>query len=160
MQDLTRLSERMARRPAAGSLLLIGRRQMRNHNSWLHNSARLMKGPDRCTLMMHPDDASVRSLRAGQRVAIRSAVGAVTAPLELSDGIMPGVVSLPHGFGHGQPDTRLAVANAHPGASLNDLTDGTALDVLTGTAAFSGTPVVVAAASESDAERPPAPLPF
>jgi anaerobic selenocysteine-containing dehydrogenase len=159
MQDLTRLSERMARRPAAGSLLLIGRRQMRNHNSWLHNSARLMKGPDRCTLMMHPDDASVRSLRAGQRVAIRSAVGAVTAPLELSDGIMPGVVSLPHGFGHGQPDTRLAVANAHPGASLNDLTDGTALDVLTGTAAFSGTPVVVAAASESDAARPAPRLP-
>jgi anaerobic selenocysteine-containing dehydrogenase len=141
LADLDRLGARLSREPAAGSLLLIGRRQMRNNNSWMHNSPHLMIGPERCTLLVHPDDAVARGLHEGQRVTIRSKVGAIIAPIQLSDGIMPGVVSLPHGFGHGRPGTQQTMANAHPGASLNDLTDRADVDVPTGTAAFSATPV-------------------
>jgi anaerobic selenocysteine-containing dehydrogenase len=143
LADLERLAARLSRTPAPGSLSLIGRRQIRNNNSWMHNAPRLMNGPDRCTLLVHPADAAARGLHNGQRVEIRSAVGAVTAPLELSDSMMPGVVSLPHGFGHGRPGTVQTVANAHPGASLNDLTEAANVDAPTGTAVLSATPVWV-----------------
>ena len=154
--DLARLEARLARTPAPGSLALIGRRQIRNNNSWLHNAPRLMKGPDRCTLLMHPSDAASRGLRSGQRVEVRSAVGAVSAPLEVSDAIMPGVVSLPHGFGHGRPGTQQTIANAHPGASLNDLTDGAQVDAPTGTAVLTATPVWVGSTvtGQPEAQRP------
>ena len=147
--DLARLSQRVARPRAAGALLLIGRRQLRNKNSWLHNSPRLMKGPDRCTLIMHPSDAAARGLTDGQRVDVRSAIGGVTVPNEVTGAIMPGVVSLPHGFGHAKPGTRQAVANVHPGASVNDVTDAQRVDALTGTAAINGTPVSVIAVDGS-----------
>jgi anaerobic selenocysteine-containing dehydrogenase len=148
MAELARLVARLERADASpNGLRLIGRRDLRTNNSWMHNSERLVKGRERCTLLMHPDDATERGLAHGQRVRIASRVGAVEAPLEVTDAMRPGVVSLPHGWGHGRPGTRLAVANAHPGVSLNDLTDELLVDGLTGTAAFSGVPVEVTPAS-------------
>jgi anaerobic selenocysteine-containing dehydrogenase len=92
---------------------------------------------------MHPDDAATRRLSDGDRVRVRSRTGTVEVPLAVSAGVMPGVVSLPHGYGHGRPGTRLRVAARHPGASLNDLTDGEHFDELTGNAGLNGTAVSV-----------------
>jgi len=125
------------------SLLLIGRRQVRSNNSWMHNFPRLMRGKDRCTLLMHPDDASRLGVAASERVCLVSRTGRIEVPLELSDEMMPGVVSLPHGWGHHRPGTRLATAGQHPGASLNDLTDDQRVDPLCGNAVLSGVPVRV-----------------
>ena len=147
VDDLPRLrswmSEAASRRE---TLTLIGRRELRSNNSWMHNAERLMKGADRCTLLMHPADASARSLANGQRVRIESRTGAVTVPVEITDTIRAGVVSLPHGFGHDREGVRLSVARAHGGKSFNDLADDLRIDALCGTAAFSGTPVEVKAA--------------
>lgn len=142
--DLPRLAATLDR--AAVPLALIGRRDLRSNNSWMHNSARLVKGPERCTLLMSPADAGARGLADGARVRLRSRAGAVEATLEVTDAMRPGVVCLPHGWGHHRPGTRLAVAAAHAGASLNDVTDELAVDALAGTAAFSGLAVEVAAA--------------
>ena len=125
------------------ALLLIGRRQLRSNNSWMHNSPRLVKGKNRCTLLLHPDDAAARQIVDGQTVRLRSRVGQVDVAVELTNDMMPGVVSLPHGWGHGREGVRLATAVTHPGVSLNDLTDDQAIDALTGNAAFSGLPVMV-----------------
>ena len=126
-------------------LALIGRRYLRSNNSWMHNSERLVRGRDRCTLMMHPEDASARQLSDGQTVCVRSRVGEVSLPLEITDALMPGVVSMPHGWGHGRAGVRMRVAEAHAGASINDLTDDQLVDKLTGNAAFSGVRVMVEA---------------
>jgi anaerobic selenocysteine-containing dehydrogenase len=151
--DLARLETELAA-PVAG-LVLIGRRQLRSNNSWMHNAPRLMRGPDRCTLMINPRDAQARGIAAGDTVEIRSAVGAITVPAELTDALMPGVVSLPHGFGHARPGVGQTLAAQHPGASLNDLTDPDRLDDLTGNAALSGVPVDVRRArSEAVAAQP------
>jgi anaerobic selenocysteine-containing dehydrogenase len=123
--------------------MLIGRRELRSNNSWMHNSERLMRGKDRCTLLMHPTDAAVRALVAQQSVTVASRVGQVTLPLEISDEVMPGVVSMPHGWGHDRAGVRLRVAQRRAGVSINDLTDEVFLDDLTGNAAFSGVPVRV-----------------
>ncbi len=132
------------------ALVLVGRRQLRNNNSWLHNSHKLAKGPRRCTLLMHPDDARARGLAAGDEVRLRSRTGVVLVPLEVSDEIMPGVVSLPHGFGHTREGTRLSVAQTEaPGPSANDVTDHALLDRLSGNAGFNGVPVEVEAAAEA-----------
>ena len=112
----------------------------------MHNSERLVKGKERCTLLMHPHDASARGLADGERVRVASRVGAVEAPLELSDDMRPGVVSLPHGWGHQRPGVRLAVASARPGVSFNDLADETLVDPLCGTARLNDVPVEVTAA--------------
>ena len=133
-------------RAIANNLVLIGRRHLRSNNSWLHNSASLVKGKPRCTLLMHPDDAARQGLQNGARVAIESRVGRIEAPLEVSDTIMPGVVSLPHGFGHDRARVELSVAREHAGVSVNDITDDLLLDRLSGNAAFSGVPVVVSPA--------------
>jgi len=124
-------------------LLLIGRRHLRSNNSWMHNSRRLVRGKDRCTLIMHPDDASRLGITGKTRVAVVSRSGRVEAPLELSDEVMPGVVSLPHGWGHHRPGTELAVAENYPGVSINDLTDEMVVDDLCGNAVLSGVPVRV-----------------
>lgn len=139
--DLARLEAHLAE-PAA-ELVLIGRRQLRSNNSWMHNAPRLMRGPDRCTLMLNPADANARGIATGDRVVVRSAVGAVTVPAEVTDALMPGVASLPHGFGHARSGARAAVAAINPGASYNDLADPDRLDELTGNAALSGIPVEV-----------------
>jgi anaerobic selenocysteine-containing dehydrogenase len=139
-----------------GHLLLIGRRQLRSNNSWMHNSQRLVKGNPlkaRCTVIMHPDDAADRNLEQGKEALVKSRVGSITLPVELSDEIMRGVISIPHGWGHDREGNRLTVAQQHSGASINDLTDETNVDVICGTAAFNGTPVLVEAASVGGAER-------
>jgi anaerobic selenocysteine-containing dehydrogenase len=142
--DLARLKQRMAEwTRASGDLVLIGRRQLRSNNSWCHNSARLVKGKARCTLLIHPRDASARGIGDGDTVELASRTGSVRVPAEVSDEIMPGVVSLPHGWGHDRRGTRLAVASSVPGASVNDVTAEDHLDTLSGTAALSGLGVAV-----------------
>lgn len=126
-------------------LLLIGRRHVRSGNSWMHNYARLMRGKPRCTLLVHPDDAASRGLTDGEKATVRSAVGSVEALVEVSDEIRPGVVSLPHGWGHHRPGIRLTVAAEQPGTSVNDLTDPSFIDAVSGNAALSGVPVTVQA---------------
>jgi anaerobic selenocysteine-containing dehydrogenase len=128
-----------------GHLLLIGRRQLRSNNSWMHNSERLVKGKSSCTILMSPTDAVERRLSSGQTVSVRSKVGSIELPIEISDEMMPGVVSIPHGWGHGRLGVRLDVAEQHAGSSINDLTDNQTIDALCGTAAFNGTMVEVAA---------------
>jgi anaerobic selenocysteine-containing dehydrogenase len=141
--DLERLEARAEEAPAERKLLLIGRRDLRSNNTRLHNSPRLVKGKQRCTLLMNPRDASALRVRDGEQVEVRSRTGRVQATLEVTDDVMAGVVSLPHGWGHSRLGTRLGVASARPGVSVNDLTDEQRLDELTGTAAFSGVPVEV-----------------
>jgi anaerobic selenocysteine-containing dehydrogenase len=137
LRDVPRLARVLDEgEPRRAALTLIGRRDLRSNNSWMHNSQRLVKGPRRCTLKMHPDDASSRALSQGQRVRVRSRAGAVEVELDVSDEMMPGVVSLPHGWGHDRPGVRLAVATEHAGASLNDLTDELRVDTVTGNADF------------------------
>lgn len=131
-----------------GHLLLIGRRQLRSNNSWMHNSERLVKGnpaKPQCSILMHPTDAANRDLLQGQKVVVRSRVGSIVLPLEVSEKIMPGVVSIPHGWGHDRDGNQQAIARQHAGASINDLTDEQNIDTLCGTAAFNGTAVTVAA---------------
>lgn len=124
-------------------LLLIGRRQLRSNNSWMHNSERLVKGPPRCTLLMNPDDAADRDIIAGQQVQVHSRTGSIKIPVEISQDMMRGVISIPHGWGHDRAGVQLGVAEQHAGASINDLTDDQSIDALCGTAAFSGTWVSV-----------------
>ncbi len=134
-----------ALREPVPELVLIGRRHVRSNNSWLHNSQRLVKGKARCTLLMHPEDAARRGLQDGATVSVRSRVGEVRVPVELTTDMMPGVVSLPHGWGHDRDGIRLSVASRHAGVSLNDLVDDQRIDALTGTAVLNGTPVEVVA---------------
>jgi anaerobic selenocysteine-containing dehydrogenase len=122
-------------------LFLINRRHVRDNNSWMHNSERLVKGRDRCTLLVHPQDATLRGIKEGSIVKISSRVGAVRVKVELTDKVMPGVVSLPHGYGHNRAGVQLPTAQAHAGVSVNDLTDDLLLDELTGNAVFGGVPV-------------------
>ena len=143
LTDLPRLEASLS--ADVPELVLIGRRQLRSNNSWMHNVPRLMRGPDRCTLMLNVVDAARLGIADGQGVEVRSRVGAVTVQAEVTDTLMPGVVSLPHGFGHGKAGVRLGVAQAHAGASLNDLTDPEFLDELTGNTAASGVPVMLKA---------------
>lgn len=128
-------------------LTLIGRRDLRSNNSWMHNSRRLTKGADRCTAMLHPDDASERGLEPGAPVRVVSRAGAIEVPLELTEEIRPGVVSVPHGYGHGR---REGVGWTHaaslPGESVNDITDPAVFDAVTGNAAFNSVAVRVEAA--------------
>jgi anaerobic selenocysteine-containing dehydrogenase len=130
-----------------GELLLIGRRHLRNNNSWMHNSARLVKGKPRHQLLMNPEDLAKRDLTDGQLVNVSSAAGAVAVEVAASNDMMPGVVSLPHGFGHGRPGARLSVANQVAGPSANDVTDADLTDTVAGTAAVNGVPVTVTACS-------------
>jgi anaerobic selenocysteine-containing dehydrogenase len=155
LEDLSRLERSFPlgaarpRPPTAEkpSFMLIGRRLLRSNNSWMHNIPKLVAGKPACTLRMHPDDAATLALRPGDQVLVRSRVGAIEVPLELSDEIMPGVVSLPHGFGHTHEGSRLSVAREHAGASINDLTDAAEIDELSGVAALSGVRVEVRLAS-------------
>ncbi len=113
----------------------------------MHNSHRLVKGKHVCTMLIHPDDAADRGLHDGSLARVTSAVGSIDVPVEISDTMMPGVVCMPHAWGHNRPGTRLSVANAHPGASLNDITDEGVVDELTGNAVVHGVPVRVGSAA-------------
>lgn len=156
VKDIARVKARFFDRASAhsnGDLLLIGRRQLRTNNSWLHNSERLVKGKPQCTILMHPTDAAHRQLVTGQNVEVRSSVGSIVLPIEVSDEMMPGVVSIPHGWGHDRAGNQIEVAQQHAGASINDLTENQSVDALCGTAAFNGTLVTVAACHASRQER-------
>jgi anaerobic selenocysteine-containing dehydrogenase len=144
LHDLPRIAQRFSQ-PTTG-LVMIGRRHLRSNNSWMHNSERLVKGPPRCTLMIHPDDAAARGLVDGGRARIATSVGAIDLPVEVTDAIMPGVVSMPHGWGHGRKGVKLRVASATPGASMNDVLDPARIDALSGTSVLNGQPVEVTAA--------------
>ncbi|WPN99438.1 molybdopterin oxidoreductase family protein [Pseudomonas sp. MUP55] len=144
MADLARFAAQPL--PVANELLLIGRRHVRSNNSWMHNYHRLVKGKPRHQLLMHPDDLADRQLSDGQRVRVSSRIGMVEVEVVASLDMMPGVVSLPHGWGHGRPGVQMSIASSQPGASANDLTDERQLDELSGNAALNGVPVKVAAA--------------
>ena len=141
------------------ALVLVGRRHLRSNNSWLHNSQRLVKGPARCTLLVNPEDARRHGVRDGERVSVRSARGTLEATATVSDEMMPGVVSLPHGWGHDRAGTRMGVAGAHAGVSINDITDEMRVDRLTGNAAFSAVPVALEAVKGDDTEPAPSRAP-
>lgn len=157
VKDLSRVKEKLSRTSAAiqsSKLMLIGRRHIRSNNSWLHNSLRLVKGRPLCTLMIHPTDASKRQLIEGQVVAVSSRVGRIELPVEITEDIMPGVVSIPHGWGHNRPNLQMEIASQHAGASINDLTDELEIDAVSGTAAFSGVFVEVQAiANTQESEK-------
>jgi anaerobic selenocysteine-containing dehydrogenase len=140
LADLERVRRDLAAPP--DGLLLIGRRHQRDNNSWLHNVDRLTRGRPRHQLLMHPDDATARRVSDGEQVRVASRVGSVEVEVRLTEEVMPGVVSLPHGYGHRQPGTRMSGAAAVPGVSINDLTDPERLDV-SGNAALNGVPVTV-----------------
>jgi anaerobic selenocysteine-containing dehydrogenase len=154
LTDLDRVDATFSRPPASERLLLIGRRQLRDNNSWMHNVPRLMKGRNRCTLWMNPTDAARLGLADGQQVELRSGAGTVKVPLQITEEIREGVVSLPHGYGHGRDGTWLTVANANPGVCVNDITSDLLLDELSGTSVMNGGPVTVEAAQTARAERP------
>jgi anaerobic selenocysteine-containing dehydrogenase len=146
LADLARFRrERVESQADRGSLLLIGRRHLRNNNSWMHGSHRLIKGPRRDQLLMHPDDLASLNLVDGQSVEVRARSGSVQTVVQATDSLMPGVVSLPHGFGHNRAGTRLGLAEQHAGVSYNDLSDAESVDAVSGNAALNGVPVTVVA---------------
>ncbi len=153
--ELARLRAELGSPPCeTSSLLLVGRRDVRTNNSWLHNVPLAVKGRDRCTLLMHPADAASRRLGSGDRVRIRSRVGQVVARLEVSDEMLAGVVSLPHGWGHDRPGMQIPLAEAHARVSLNDLTDEQRLEPVVGNAILNGLPVEVESAAMPPDESP------
>jgi anaerobic selenocysteine-containing dehydrogenase len=126
--------------------LLVGRRDLRSNNSWMHNVEVLVKGRPRCTVHVHPDDAARVGLADGDRATVTSRVGKVTLPVEVTDGIAAGVVSIPHGWGHDGPGVRLQVARDHAGVNSNVLADEELLDPISGNAVLNGIPVSLAPA--------------
>lgn len=143
-RDVPRLVAALGRAPAGpDELVLVGRRQLGSNNSWMHNLAPLVRGSNTCTAHVHPDDASRLGLRDGGEAVVSSRAGSVTVPVEVTDAVRPGVVSIPHGWGHTSPGTRTAVASAHAGVNSNVLTDDLLVDALTGTAVLNGIPVTV-----------------
>lgn len=141
--DRLRKSLEMAQLQNGFDYLLIGRRHLRDNNSWMHNSERLVKGRNRCTLMMHSADAQNLNLDSQSIVKVSSRVGCIELPVEITDNMMQGVVSMPHGYGHARKGVQLDIATKHAGVSINDLTDEYVLDELTGNAAFNNVAVKV-----------------
>ncbi|MDJ0385375.1 molybdopterin oxidoreductase family protein [Streptomyces sp. G-G2] len=137
--ELPRLREALADRPTA--LVLVGRRHLRSNNSWMHNVPALTGGSNRCTLQIHPDDAGRLGLADGGRARITADGGSLEVPVEVTDTLRTGVVSLPHGWGHDRQGARLGVAATVPGVNVNQLLDGSRLDPLSGTAVLNGFPV-------------------
>jgi len=143
LDDLPRLAQRLDRAP--DELVLVSRRHLRSNNSWLHNVGPLMKGKDRCTLLMHTDDAVKHGVVTGDVVTVTSEGGSIEVPVEVTPAIMPGVVSMPHGWGHGKPGTRMSVANDSPGVNTNVLSPPNFIDEPSGNGALNGIPVRVTA---------------
>jgi anaerobic selenocysteine-containing dehydrogenase len=142
--DVARLRSGLERPPEA--MVLIGRRDLRSNNSWMHNLEVLVKGRPRCTMHINPTDAARLGITDGGRARLTSRAGTLEAPVEITDAIMPGVVSIPHGWGHDAPGTRLRIAAAHAGVNSNRLADELALDPLSGNAVLCGIPVRVESA--------------
>ncbi|MBW0019912.1 MAG: molybdopterin-dependent oxidoreductase [Mycobacterium sp.] len=141
LDDLPRLAARIER--PAEQLVLVSRRHLRSNNSWLHNVPGLMKGKDRCTLLIHPQDADRCGIADNDVVTVKSEAGAIQVPVEITDAIKPGVVSMPHGWGHGRRGTRMSVANNSPGANTNVLSPPTFIDEPSGNGVLNGIPVTV-----------------
>jgi anaerobic selenocysteine-containing dehydrogenase len=139
--DLPRLAAAVDR--AHDGMVLVGRRHVRSNNTWMHNVESLMRGRDRSQLMIHPDDARRLELTDGGKAVVSSRAGAVTATVAVTDEMMPGVVSLPHGWGHDDPFARLSVASREPGVNANALTGSDLIDPISGNAALNGVPVEV-----------------
>ncbi len=142
--DVPRLREELDR--ATDGFVLIGRRQLRSNNSWMHNLTPLVKGKDRCTAWLHPDDAARIGVADGELARVTSRAGEVEVPVEVTDAIMPGVVSIPHGWGHGVDGTRLSVAREHAGVNSNLLGDEQVVDPVSGNAVLNGVPVQISSA--------------
>jgi len=140
--DMDRLRAAAARE-RNGGFVLIGRRQLRSNNSWMHNLPALVKGKERCTLYVHPDDAVRLGLADGELASVTSATGAIEVPVEVTDEIMRGVVSIPHGWGHDADGVRMDVASAHAGVNSNFLADESMVEPLSGNAVLNGIPVEV-----------------
>ncbi|MFJ8915111.1 molybdopterin oxidoreductase family protein [Amycolatopsis sp. NPDC102389] len=142
-KDVPRLRAELDKAPDGG-LLLIGRRHLSSNNSWMHNLTPLVRGGNRCTVQVHPDDASRLGLTDGGLASVTSRAGKLEAPVEVTADIRPGVVSMPHGWGHDLDGTRTKVAAAHAGVNSNLVADETLLDVPSGNAVLNGIPVEVA----------------
>ena len=134
--DIPRLLSRIDR--ASDGLVLTSRRHLRSNNSWLHNVAGLMRGRDRCTLLINPTDAAHLGVSDGRPVDVSTTEGSIRVPAEVTDEMMPGVVSLPHGWGHGVDGTQMSVANAHPGVNTNVLNPAALIDVPSNTQVVNG----------------------
>ena len=143
--DMQRLLQHFADKAQKTGLMLISRRDLRTNNSWMHNSQRLVKGKDRCALLMHPQDAQVQGIADRGRARIVSRVGELEVDVRVTDDVMPGVVCLPHGWGHDREGVALRVAQTNPGISINDLTDDQNVDSMSGNAVFNAVPVQVLA---------------
>lgn len=139
--DIARLAAVLAE--PVPDAVLVGRRHLRSNNSWMHNLGVLVRGPGRCTLQVHPDDAARWGLVHGASAVVTSRVGSVEAPVEVTDSIRTGVVSLPHGWGHDAPGTRQRIASEHAGVNSNVLTDERAIDPLSATSTLNGIPVTI-----------------
>jgi anaerobic selenocysteine-containing dehydrogenase len=142
MGDAARLAATLDDSPPDG-LLLVGRRHLRSNNSWMHNLEVLVKGKERCTVLMHPDDARAADVQDGSDVQVSNETGTVTARVEITEDIMPGVVSIPHGWGHDLSGVKLSVAARRPGVNSNLLASGEVLDSLSGNAVLNAIPVTV-----------------
>jgi anaerobic selenocysteine-containing dehydrogenase len=156
--DVDRLRAALEAPPHARhrGIVLIGRRQLRSNNSWMHNLPMLVRGKARCTLHVHPDDAALYGLSDGSAAVVTSRAGTLSADVEVTDAIMPGVVSLPHGWGHSAPGTNTRVATAHAGVNSNLLADELQLDLLSGNAVLNGIPVTLAASTPEPSLDPAA----
>jgi anaerobic selenocysteine-containing dehydrogenase len=139
--DVPRLRARLDRDD--DGLLLVSRRHLRSNNSWMHNIERLVSGKDRCTLLIHPTDAAAAGVTNGVMARVTSSNGSIEAPVEVSDEMMPGVVSLPHGWGHDKAGARLTVAREHAGVNNNLLAGADMFDPVSNNAAINGIPVTV-----------------
>jgi anaerobic selenocysteine-containing dehydrogenase len=151
VNDVSRLRAALGRDQARNGLVLVGRRDLRSNNSWMHNLDVLVKGKERCTLHVHPNDASACGLDDGEEARVTSKTGSIVVPVEITDAVMPGVVSLPHGWGHDVEGIDLTVAQAHAGVNSNRLSSTDAVDPLSGNAVLNGIPVEVM--SEREASR-------
>jgi anaerobic selenocysteine-containing dehydrogenase len=150
VEDVERLRAALAR-PRNGGMVLIGRRQLRSNNSWMHNVPHLVRGAERCTAHVHPADAERLGLVDEGRAAVSSPNGAIEVAVEVTDAVMEGVVSIPHGWGHDEPGVQLRVAAAHAGANSNTVADDALIDPLSGNAVLNGIPVEVAAVGAQEA---------
>lgn len=141
LADLPRLKAALDETDAG--LVLVSRRHLRSLNSWMHNLDTLVKGKERCTLQIHSQDAVHLDLATGDSCEVTSQGGTVIAPVEVTDDIMPGVVSLPHGWGHGRRGARLDIARLHVGTNINELSPADMIDTASGNAVLNGIPVTV-----------------
>ena len=145
LADMARFNREL-QSSAPKTLYLIGRRHVRSNNSWMHNYHRLVKGKARDQLLMHPDDLAAHGFKNGQTVELASRIGMLKVPVEATVDVMPGVVCLPHGWGHNRDGARLTIANAHAGESYNDISDEKFIDAISGNTAMNGISVTVRAA--------------